>query len=470
MKPLAPLAPIAPYASSSDGQDGGGYLVPADTTWSQILDYAAGTGDLDITDLFAFKGRDGTILHYPTLWSVVTRLSALVGQLVSRTLWVEGPDGERVDTRRANAAVRLLRGSPDGRLPSMTWWADISADFFTDGDGLARIVRSGNTGEPMGLVRLSPWDAGAQVEADGSVKYRGRDADVGMGQGYYPERDVVHARWPRVRRQRAGAGAGGSRWLFSVGPIVVARAASATGNAATEYVRQWFESSGAHRAGYAISMKPMIPPRQREEVRKYLRSLAKSREPLVMGGGATITQLNPAPQSEATQKLREFQLRDVCRIYGVQPAALGEAVTGVGSTVAEVSRMMWRFGLSQHMDSILSPFSQRLLTNGNQFRVDPLMMLRGDPAGLAGLVTATAGDAQRDPILTREELRQTLGFPRDASGTFLTTRSDTPPASDEGPDTPSEPEPDEDEEAGLDPDRVSSWLDRRLSEIRAEAA
>ena len=153
-RPLAPLAPLTSPRAEADGQ--GGYVVPVDSTWSQILDYANGSADFDITSLFAFTGRDGTILHYPTLYAVVTRLSALVGQLVSRTLWVESPTGERVDTRRAMAAVRMMRGSPDNRLPSFAWWADFAADYFTDGDGLARLVRSGATGEAMRLVRLSP--------------------------------------------------------------------------------------------------------------------------------------------------------------------------------------------------------------------------------------------------------------------------------------------------------------------------
>ena len=91
--------------ASADGASSGGRYVPADTTWSQILDYASGAGDAWPLDFYRAGlpiSRDVAV-SYATLNRCVTLIAGTVAQLITGgTLRVVDQDG------------RPAHGSPGG--------------------------------------------------------------------------------------------------------------------------------------------------------------------------------------------------------------------------------------------------------------------------------------------------------------------------------------------------------------------
>ena len=144
--------------ASADGESSGGRYVPAGTTWSQILDYASGTGDAWPLDFYRAGvpiGRDVAV-SYATLNRCVTLIAGTVAQLVAGgTLRVVDADGRRRTSRQAERVLDLLSGSPDGgTTPSSSFIEDVVADYCLDGNALLVPTVSGD-GTVRWLRRMS---------------------------------------------------------------------------------------------------------------------------------------------------------------------------------------------------------------------------------------------------------------------------------------------------------------------------
>ena len=422
------LVPWAHAQEQANPAAGGLWVVPSDNPLSAILDYVEGTGDSGITDVFGFVSSEGAILHYPTLYRCITLLSGAFSMLVLQgRLHVEDMDGMRVKTRRARAAVRLLTEAPDGGMtPAGTWHEEMASDYLLRGNALAA------QGEMMGgelgrLMRLDPSDATITPTTDETgYSYRARAYDGSDGYRLYDSSRVIHVRWPRLRRSSAWRY--NKRWPFAEQPVRVVRAATTTGMEADRHVREFFQQSGAHKSAFAISYAQQLNKKQRLELADYMQQYRRSRDPLVLGDGATITQLAPRATTDTGLHLRQFQVRETCRPFGVPPECIGEGQSTWGAGIAELGRFLWRFGLSLHVERLLNGYGHLLLQRGERFVVDPMALIREAPDKMGQTIQALQGDAQRPPVATREELRHIAGLPREADGEFVQVEPPEPPA------------------------------------------
>ena len=95
-------------------------LVPAGTTWSQILDYASGSGGIDF-DQAGLPISRNTAVSYATLNRCVTLISGMVACLVTGgNLGIVDPDGRRrrgASGRQPARSVRDLLRSRDHVKP-----------------------------------------------------------------------------------------------------------------------------------------------------------------------------------------------------------------------------------------------------------------------------------------------------------------------------------------------------------------
>lgn len=404
--------PKAEESGPDEQPDDAGYYVPADTTFSQILDYVSGTGDLDVLGELALASGGGA-LSYTALHRAITILSGMISRTIVHTLRVEDADGNRVAGPRADTALRLMRHSPDGMCPAYTWHEDSLSDLLTDGNSLA-IVRRDMRDRPQRLERALPWSSyTVRVQPDNWI-YHLRLADREYGQVISAApRDVVHSRFGRIRR--SGSNAGSTRQMFATPPVQVFRRAARTGIAADQHVLRYFKDGGSQASNVAIVFDGDAPnPTQAKELRRWFSSYRNSRDPLIIPfPGAKVQSISQPAQSEAEGKLREFEIRDVTRVYGVPPPVLGESVTSWGQGIAELARMTWRFGAAIFAYRYLEAMGFRLLRPGDRFAVDPSEFTRPDPGQLATLISGMLGDT---PYGTEAEARRLVGLPRDPDG------------------------------------------------------
>ena len=404
--------------AEADGAISGGRYVPAETTWSQILDYASGVGDAWPLDFYRAGvpiSRDVAV-SYATLNRCVTLIAGTVAQLVAGgTLRVVDADGRRQTSRQAERVLELLSGSPDGgTTPASSFIEDLVADYCLDGNALVVPSVSGD-GTLRRLRRMSPWDNDVTYARTGEAVYRLTTVDGPLATEYHAARDVVHIRWPRLLRSGRTRS---TREGFALAPVVALRPALDIGLQGDTYIREWFRRGAQSKLHINFDTpqgeKPPVLD-EREKLAQWVLKYSRTRAPLVTFDGKS-SYLQDTSQDREAKALREFQLQEVGRVYGVPSPLINVDITNWGSGIEQLAKLFFRFGLRQHLDRVLAPFQVRLLPPGERFWVDTADLLRGDADAIHKMVMALSGDTQRPALASREELRHLAGLPRDVDG------------------------------------------------------
>ena len=371
-------------------------------------------GGLLTLGLPGLGNQRNTVIYYSALSRAATLISAVTAQLISGgDLSVRDREGRRVDNRRTQNILEVLSRSPDmGNTSSSMFIEDCAIDYALDGNSL--IVPSFlPSGALMGLTRYRSYDAHIVHSDNRAVMYQMLRADNdNEGSELHAARDVMHVRWPRLIRYGLTTNA---REGFALAPVVALHPALSIGMKQDQFIDQWFADGskpGVHVNYKTMPDKPTPDKDQRnlivQETRKVLKAAL---EPLVTFD-ADSSVLDPTPQNRDSKELRDFQVEEVARYFGLPLPLLSVSIRQWGAAVNEqVMKMAWRTGFKPHVDRFLAPFSLRLLMPGERFVVDPVDFVRGDAEGVSRMLMALAGDMQRAPVATRGELRHIADLP-----------------------------------------------------------
>ena len=431
--------------SAFRAQDTGDGMTASDLTISQLLDYINGAGDSDITNLYGVSpfGTRNAALSFPAFFSAITLISSMIAQITTTgSLRIKDRDNKVVKTGRAQAALDLFESTLDGVFPSWNTMEDLAVDYLVDGNGLAHIDRS-TRGDLRGLRRLSSWDADTTDTSSGDPVYRARYAEDphDARKQLFAARDVIHIKWPRLIRSNVGG-----RRFFAPSPVILMRTALEIGLLGDTYIRGWYEDGGgAHRSNIGIALRERLTPEQTKQLNDLFAQTTKKRSPLVVGGGASFSNLAQSASSSDQADLRNFQVSEFGRIYRIPGPLLNQDVTQWGSGIEQLAKFFWRFGLRQHTERLLAALSLRTLPSGQRYSIDDTDLLRGDSASISTLLMAT-GSPSGGEIATTEERRLWAGLPLEPEyGELKEPEPPAPPPGADGP-PPGEEEPPPDEE------------------------
>ena len=380
--------------------------VPANASLNQILDYYAGSGDNNIWDTFAFN-VGGNLFAYPTFTRCVEFIAANCAHLISDpdSLMVLDREGNVSNSRRANAAMDMLTYSPDGNLSAYTWIEDFAGDLVINGNGLAKIVNRPD-GIPKGMVRMDSSDA-YTTDTQHGIVYTARPSYIPKAVlDHVPERNIVHTRWPLLK-QNVSLGQN-NRSRFASPPISMVRPATRIGLSADFYIQNWY-LSGGNGASTAIVYNDPLGDSHKNELERNIQN-RRGNGPLVFGGDAKVIPLNNAPQHASTAELREFQIREVARFFGLPPEVIGSP-NEARLKPHEILMMAWRGGLKHYVRRILSEMSLKLLPKGERLEVNPISLVRGDPSSIAPLLTVMGDGPNGTAKATAEEIRRWADLP-----------------------------------------------------------
>ena len=292
---------------------------------------------------------------------------------------------------------RFSTGSLDGLISSATWIEDWMSDLLRAGNALARVTGFGS--RKILAWRLRPYGF-ARLQADGTLIYQATDR---LGKSVsLPGATVAHARWPLSGHHSSG--------FFAESPTNRLKLPIEAHAASVVWLRRYFVRLSKGERLHMDMPDPVMGSDQLSDARKGLIQSAKTGIPIATMGGTKISVLES--KSEGVVAIyRASLIEEVARIYGVPSPLIGVNVTQWGQGIAELARLAWRFGASGHIDRILSALSLRMLPDGLKFLADPTDINRGDHAAVATLLTALQGDAQREPVADRSELRRLAGLP-----------------------------------------------------------
>ena len=392
---------IAPVAQD----EGQVRLTPANLTVANLLRYFGESGDSSALGYYTLSGG-GSLFSYPTFARCVEFIAGNIATLMSdpESLMVLDTDGRLAKTRRSKYVSELLTYSPDQMHSSYDWIEKFASDYVVRGNALTNVERRPD-GTPFRLTLLREENA-ETMKTENGIVYRATKADS-VDVVVAPEMDVAHIRWPTTTSMRYGAS---SRDYFAPAPARLLRPATEIGLASDEYIRSYF-SYGGNKSDIAIVWGPELNESQYETFKKRLQE-KRPREPMILSGGPEVKSLQSTAQSSDTAQLREFQIREVARYFGVPPAALGEGSTDKAATKAEeIGRIAWRFGVQLHINRFLHELSFKLLSKGERFEVDPIALVRGDPASMAPLFTVMRVGPNGNGDMSRAEARRYVGLP-----------------------------------------------------------
>ena len=369
------------------------------------------SADRQIGHIEALRGSRASALQLVTLFRSVTLLSSTIAGAMANTLHVV--DRHRRELKsQPERTLSLLTESPNGFTPATTFYEDAMTDLLMTGNSLVGIERINS--EPSRLRRLSPGDATMHRTRGGGIYYKARLADWPSGRGETIElgaADVVHARWPDLLGRTAAAGDSRGREGFATAPLTILAGALNLSAEVERWIAQYFNSaSGGARADVAVIYPDPMEETEQKEVAASIIDSIRSRNPLLLFADPKIVPIKSTASDAEMSKLREFQVREIGRFLGIPAPLLGENVSQWGSGVESLARFFWKFAGRQHMTRLMDPLSLRLLPPGQKLEINDTELLRGDTDALTKLVTATQGDAQRQPVLSRRELRLLLGW------------------------------------------------------------
>ena len=386
-------------------------LVQSDLRISEVVSYVNSTGDVSLYNLYGVgTGLRDQAVHFAVFFRVVNLLSSMIAQLItSGSLRIVNAEGEIDEGSNTKMLLDLLQNSPDGETPAFSFFEDLAVDYLIDGNSLLSINRAGN--KVSSLRRLEGPSSQIDYTSENRIVYKAHDAyATDKTEGDYltfADMDVIHARWPLLTNINAV----GHRSRFASPPVGLMRPALSIGLESDKYILDWYKTDSP-KSNVGISIQKGISPKQLEEFYTQFERAAKSRAPLLFGEGARFTNLNNSSSGSSTQAVqREFQVGEICRIYGVPGPLVNQQVTSWGSGIEQLSKLFYRFGLRQHTERLLSPMKMKLLPRGYRFTLNEIDILRGDTAGIAAMLGALKGDAQTPEIATIEERRHIAGLP-----------------------------------------------------------
>ena len=394
---------------TASAQNQGQWLVPANASLSQILDYMNGTGDLWPLELYqvGMPFSKNTALNYATFSRCVELVSAGMSSIIAngRILVIDQKMQRRDKSRKSEYAIELISGFGGTETTTRQLLEDCGADYCIDGNALIRIHRD-EQGKPIRLEQYRASDADIHVSTDGTHVYEmspahgdntGRESEAG--------RNVVHARFPFNRSFT-------TRQWFASSPVISLRPALEIGLASDNYIRGWFRKglkSNVHIDFARNAGEKKLTTEQEKQVIDNIKKYTNSPYPLVTFG-AKATKIDDQPINKDSAELRDFQVAEIGRYYGVPSTLLNVNITQWGAGIESLAKLWYRFGLAYHTQRFLDALAYRLLDPGKQFFVDSNDMLRGDADAISNMIWALDGDAQRAPKATREEIRRIGGL------------------------------------------------------------
>ena len=222
-----------------------------------------------------------------------------------------------------------------------------------------------------------------------------------------------------------------SREGFAVPPTTIMREALGIGLGSDQRISSWVRNgirSGTH-FDVTTPDQRQLPPAQRQQLAEYFQAAGRSDSKPIVTFNATSRTIEDGKQANSQGEMRAFQVQEMARFYGIPLPLLSVDIRQWGAAVNEqIAKLAYRWGVKLHLDRVLTAIALRVLRPGEHFEIDPMELVKGDYQGMKDFLMALQGDAQREPIATKAELRKIAGLAREPDGAYAEPMNPKPNA------------------------------------------
>lgn len=274
------------------------------------------------------------------------------------------------------------------------------------------VERGGNYASSLHIMREETTTITA---SDNARQYTGILSDdiTYNDNNTYPERDIVHVRfrnydWTERSSER-------SRFGFATSPVELLKRSLEITNQLDKFVLQFFKSNVN---GLRMKVNATVPigKEAARQFREYVEQEAEDRKGIVyLRNGLDINQIQSTAIDQSMGVLREFQIKEVARIFGVPEFMLSSNKSGIPIEVA--MRDFFVNGLKPHVNAFLNAMTHTMLNRDPKsnkkfrFQIDESELIRGNIQSIASLINVAGGDAQRFAYMNSAEIRKMMGLP-----------------------------------------------------------
>lgn len=269
--------------------------------------------------VFPFPGSDiGTggsptitaAMQVSAVWACVRLIADSVSMMPVQAFTLSG--GIRVPTTLPPFAVSP---SSDATMPEWVYMALVS--LLLRGNCYGRIVRTDGYGYPLQVELLNPDRVRTRTDRNGILQYSVNGVDV-------PAAQIQHIRAFRMPGQRLG-----------LSPIQYAAKQINTDAAISDFAYGFFRD-GAHPSAILSSTVPMTQDQAKGAKDRFVAAI-KGREPAMLSGGITYTQVQVSPEESQFLATQKYGVAEIARMFGVPPEMIA-AEAGNAMTYANVEQ------------------------------------------------------------------------------------------------------------------------------------
>lgn len=388
-----------------------------------------------------FAVTEKTALLVSTVYACLSKISGAILQLPLNKYRINA-DGDREEQARDNLWY-LLNESPAAAWTSASWKEWIVRSVSFRGDQFTEIVRN-RSASAYGDV------AGFKVHHSDCVVVRRVGArlaydvfDITTMKSYTIDQDdMLHfpgfgfdgLRSPSMLQSAAKTGIGNSL-------------------AASDYTGRSIGEGAMPQIAITYPEKAKMIEGQQELLRKafistYGTGTGSRKLPLILTGGATVSEMSISPVDMQLLESRRFEREDICQAFGVPPVLIGEneKTSSWGSGIEQITLGFVKYTIKPHLTRWEEELNRKLFRNAGPFlEFDLDELLRGDSAAQAEADRAAlGGPGTGDGYKTVEEVRRSRNLPaKPKIGTLFKSvaKPAAAPAADPAADPPADPKP-----------------------------
>lgn len=346
-----------------------------------------------------------TAMNAPAVWACVRLISGAIAGLPLHAFRDVGD--QRVEIALPEWLRRPVPNNPN--ITRAVHVQQVVTSLLLEGNAFIRFLPSAIS--PLGMVVLKPHEVTIETLAEGDVIYKWNGMALTPG-------EVVHI--PYVVKPGEARG---------LNPIDAARESIGLAIAADEFGAAFF-GNGAHMGGHFEGPPGWDPAveeleRMKKDFRKKNVGASKSHAIGALTGGVVFKENTSSNKDSQFLELREFEVEDIGRLYGVPPHMIGSQKPGAVAYASVEQRNIdfVTHGLQPVIEKLEDGYERVLRGQRTFFKFNVDGLLRGD----AKSRWEAYGIALDKKVVTREEVRAKEDLPNIGPLGFLETPNNNAP-------------------------------------------
>jgi HK97 family phage portal protein len=379
------------------------------STWGEWLEFQGKLAPLS----------ERSALTVSAIYACVNLIAGAISALPLNIYRISQVDGER--QRLYNDDLWWMLNEQMGqRWSAAIGWEYLIQSLLLGGDAFA-IIHRDRDGRPTGLEPVHWQNVAVYIwPSRDRVTYQITAIDNVTPMKVYDQDDVIHV---------PGFAFDGSRGLS---PLRYAlRMSGSSAMATQEYAGNFFANSA--RPDYALVTTQHLGKDTiddlREKVRQKHQGTDNSHLPMVLHGGLDIKPIMMRHDEMQLLELRQFQVEEIARIYGVPPFMIGhnDKTTSWGSGVESMGIGFVRYTLRQLLHKIENELNRKLIRqSGKVIEFDTTELERADTKSLFESLRIAVGRAGEPKLMSVNEARQVLRLKKVEGGDDMEAEGNEP--------------------------------------------